>query len=293
MTTEVLGQHVFSEVPTVLGTEVMLNGGGIPVFSSGDTASFPAAGIAGQIYLDITVNRFYRDTGSAWIDLTPLLLLDGTANQINVVDGTNVTASIVSLAPNLIMPGTEGFVPPKGTTAQRAVAPLQGQSRFNTSFGWTEEFNGSNWSPMGRVLQCVTGNIAASSGTTTVPLDNSAPTITEGIQIWTQSFTPLSTSSKIIITFSINTSSSAANNTTIVSVFAGTSNIGSAAARTTTANTAATVSINRVHAPGSIAPITFSARQGCPNAGTVYCNQIGTATLGGTLASNYIITEIQ
>lgn len=293
MTTEVLGQHVFSEVPTVLGTEVMLNGGGIPVFSSGDTASFPAVGIAGQIYLDITVNRFYRDTGSAWIDLTPLLLLDGTANQINVVDGTNVTASIVSLAPNLIMPGTEGFVPPSGTTAQRPIAPLTGESRFNTSFGWNEEFDGANWSPMGRVIQCVTGTIAAASGTTTVPLDNTAPSATEGFQIWSQSFTPLSTTSRIIISFSVHASNSVTNNTPIMSVFAGTTNIGATAGRIPTAATGTSLTIQRVYAPASIAPITFSARLGCPVAGTTYCNQIGTATLGGALVSNYIITEIQ
>ena len=292
MTTEVLGQHVFSEVPTVLGTEVMLNGGGIPVFSSGDTASFPAAGIAGQIYLDITVNRFYRDTGSAWIDLTPLLLLDGTANQINVVDGTNVTASIVSLAPNLIMPGTEGFVPPSGTTAQRPATPVAGQSRFNTSFGWNEEFDGSNWAPMGRVIQCVTGTIAAASGTTAIPLDNTLPLSTEGIQIWTQSFTPLSTSSRIIINFSIHASNSGSNTTPIVCVFDGTTNIGATAGRIPTANTGTVLSINKVYAPGSITPITFSARLGC-QAGTTYCNRIGNTTLGGALVSNYIITEIQ
>jgi hypothetical protein len=51
--------------------------------------------------------------------------------------------------------------------------------------------------------------------------------------------------------------------------------------------------MNKIYAPGNTATITFSARLGNPVPGTSYCNQVGANTLGGTLISNYIITEIE
>jgi hypothetical protein len=44
------------------------------------------------------------------------------------------------------------------------------------------------------------------------------------------------------------------------------------------------------YAPGSTAAITFSARLGSTG-GTWYCNQTSAATLGGSLATEYTITE--
>lgn len=184
---------------------------------------------------------------------------------------------------------------PTGTTAQRPGSPTAGMMRFNTSLKRSEEYNGSTWAPTGGlVLQMVTGTIAAGSGTTTVPLDNTAPTNTEGWQIWTQSFTPISATSRITVEFTITTSHSIATGTNICSVFAGSTNIGCAASRTdSAANTAACISVQVIHTPGSTAAITFSARLGNPTAGTSYCNQIGTTTLGGALVTQYTITEVQ
>ena len=45
--------------------------------------------------------------------------------------------------------GVEAMVPPKGTTGQRPVSPLQGGLRFNTSIGSFEGYNGSAWVPIG------------------------------------------------------------------------------------------------------------------------------------------------
>jgi hypothetical protein len=51
--------------------------------------------------------------------------------------------------------------------------------------------------------------------------------------------------------------------------------------------------INIVYSPGSTAAIVFSARLGGSATSTSYCNQIGTTTLGGSLASTYTIMEIE
>ncbi len=293
MTTEVLGSFSFSETPDVGGQAVMLNAGGVTSISADTTANRPAAGIAGRVFLDTTTNRFYRDDGAAWIDLTAVPLIDGTAGQITVVDGTNITASVVSIADNPVLPGTASFRPPSGTTAQRP-AGVAGDVRFNSTNAQLEKYTGAYWGPLGLVLQQVVGNIPASSGTTTVPLDNTAPTSTEGWQIFTQAFTPISATSRIIIEFGITSSHSANTGTNICSLFAGTTNIGSVAGRTdSVANTAVSLHILRVHTPASTAAITFSARLGNPTNGTSYCNQVGTKTLGGTLASSFIITEVE
>lgn len=291
---EVLGKITFSETPDVNGLNVLLNGGGVASIASDTTANFPSPGTVGRIFLDTTINRFYRDNGTLWDDLTPLPLIDGTANQIVVTDGTNVTPSIVSLADDVTLPGTEGFVPPSGTTAQRAGAPVAGSTRFNSTLNKLETFNGTYWSSSNTVLQVVTGDIASGSGTTTIPLDSTTPTITEGWQIWSASFTPISATSKILIQFDITSSHSAATGTNILCLFAGNTNIAAVAGRTdSVANTATELSISKSYSPGSTAAITFSARLGNPTSGTSYCNRIGSNTLGGVLVSSYIITEVQ
>jgi len=45
--------------------------------------------------------------------------------------------------------GVEAMVPPKGTTAQRPVSPIQGGFRFNTDLGSFEGYSGTAWVPIG------------------------------------------------------------------------------------------------------------------------------------------------
>jgi hypothetical protein len=183
-----------------------------------------------------------------------------------------------------------------GTLAARPAASTAGNIYIDTTSNYIWQDTGAAWVQLstGKVLQVVTGTIIAASGTTTVPLDSTSPTITEGWQIFTQAFTPLSATSTIKIEFTITSSHSAATGTNILSLFAGTTNLASVAGRTdSTANTATVLSINEAYLPGSTAAITFSARLGNPTAGSSICNRVGTNTLGGSLVSTYTITEIQ
>ena len=45
--------------------------------------------------------------------------------------------------------GVEAMVPPKGTSAQRPVSPIQGALRFNTDLGSFEGYSGTAWVPIG------------------------------------------------------------------------------------------------------------------------------------------------
>jgi len=150
-----------------------------------------------------------------------------------------------------------------------------------------------------KVLQVVTGTIGPSSGTTQVPLDNTVPTDTEGFQIWSRSFTPLSASSTIIISFTLTVSHATAGRTFTTSVFAGSTNIGAACVSTAITTSfggavqaANTMSLQVAYAPGSTATITFSARTGTNGSGTAYVNQTSGATMGGSLVTEYTIMEV-
>ncbi len=294
MTTEVLGKLTFSQTPDVNGQDILLNAGGVPAILSGTTAERPAAGTGpvGRIYLDTTVNRFYRDDGAAWIDLTSVPLIDGTVNQIDVVDGTNISPSVVSLADNPVIPGVQGIVIPVGTTAQRAPAPATGSVRYNTTIARQEFFNGTFWTPLGQVLQVVTGSILASTGTTQIPFNATLPTATQGHQIWTQSFTPISATSRISVGVQITAGTTTAARTITMTCLNGTTTVGAASTYAATANVPYVLNLRAIFQPGSTATITISGRLGLSGTGTASCNQVGTATLAGALVSEYTIMEI-
>lgn len=286
MTTEVLGTLSFSTVPNVAGADTILNNGGTPSIRSDITANRPAAGTAGQLFLDTTTKILYRDNGATWDTIGATGSFTGTANQIDV------TGSVLSISADPILPGLAGFTPPSGATTDRPVSPTNGQTRWNTTLGYTELYNGAVWQPQGRVLQVVSGTIAASTAATTIPLDNTVPLITEGTTIWTTSFTPLSASSRIIISFAIGHSNSSATTTNICSLFYGATIIGANFGRAAAANGANSMALSVVHSPASTATVTVQARFGGSTTTTWYCNQTSTATLGGALVSEYTITEI-
>ena len=190
---------------------------------------------------------------------------------------------------------------PTGTTAQRPASPTAGMMRFNTTIGASEVYDGIAWaqgSSGSTLLQCVHGNIPTITGTTQVPFDDSRPTSSEGFQIWTQSFTPKSAQSKIIISFALSLSHASIGRTFTTSVFAGSTNIGSAFASigsTTALGTpqgGVSTAIHNVYIPGSTSTITFSARTGTNGSGTAYVNRNTSNTLNNSAATYYTIMEI-
>lgn len=46
---------------------------------------------------------------------------------------------------SLVVQGTDFLQMPSGTTAQRPASPSTGMQRYNTTLGYTEVYNGSNW----------------------------------------------------------------------------------------------------------------------------------------------------
>lgn len=91
-------------------------------------------GLGNNSTISLATNQvnFDRSGGSTFqLDGVPLISLASIINQV--------------CQPNPVLPGTAGFVPPTGTTAQRSGAPLPGEQRFNTTLVSMEYYTGTIW----------------------------------------------------------------------------------------------------------------------------------------------------
>lgn len=215
--------------------------------------------------------------------------ITGTANQITITNGDGVSGNpTLSIANNAVLPGNASLTIPIGTTAQRDT-PTNGQIRFNTTLGYAEISDNNVYVPLGKIVQCVTGSIAQTTGTTTLPFDGTLPTITEGFEIWTQSITPFYNNSIIFVLYSINVSHdtilTTRNITTVLynGTVAVAYNVGAGGQ-----NTPVPLCVSDSFVSGTTSAITISARVGS-NGGTISVNS--TQTMGG-ITTSYIIMEI-
>jgi hypothetical protein len=153
--------------------------------------------------------------------------------------------------------------------------------------------SGTQWNQLstGHILQQVFGNIPAQTGTAQTTYGNTAPTISQGFQIWSTSFTPISSTSTILIMFALMLDDNTSARQITTTVFGNSALLGSTSSYLTTTGKPIDASIIRTHNPGSTSTITYSARVGAYGSGTVYVNQGATATLGGSAASSFTIFE--
>lgn len=182
-----------------------------------------------------------------------------------------------------------------GTLGARPAASTAGNLYVDTTNNNIWRDTGAVWTSLSRVLQVVTGSIPATTGTAQITTALTAvPVLADGTTAWTTSFTPISASSKLIISFDLTVAHGSSARTIIASVFAGSTNIGSAAVYLATANTPGRIGVYLVYSPGSTAAITFTAKAGATAGGTFAISQVNstTGTLGGAAATEYTIMEI-
>lgn len=218
------------------------------------------------------------------------------------VNGADVltTDTLSANLTNLVVPGTEGFTMPVGTTAQRPATPQVGETRWNTSLAEPEVYSGTTWYPLVRVVQSVSGTIGNTSGTGT-KATATVPLVSEGLQIWTQSFTPMMTGSTITVQYTISAYTATAGRLIYTSVFAGNTCIGTTASWNATAAAAtgaglAQLAMQCIYTSVSTAPITFQARCGnyttAGTPGQLGINQLsGGGTFGASMVTEYRIVE--
>ena len=122
-------------------TLTIVGGANITTAIVGDTLTISASGGGADQNLWETITA---DTGSTTANITTdtLNILGATSEIITSVVSDTMS---ISLADNVIMPGTESATIPIGTTAQRPVAPVAGMMRYNTTLGCVEIYDGE-WS---------------------------------------------------------------------------------------------------------------------------------------------------
>ncbi len=182
-----------------------------------------------------------------------------------------------------------------GTTPPAFGTP--GRLFFDTSANILWRDTGVAWvresSPF---IQMVTGSIAAASGTTLLPYDNTTPLSTEGNSGWSQSFTPLSATSNILImTNSFFATNSNADIYTSGALFNGTTCFAAQLIGfTTSTGHGFNFSMMGGQPSGSTTARTYSFRYGPNAAATVYLGQGSTGQAfglaGGT--GRFYIMEI-
>lgn len=118
-TTTVLGSYSFTDTPDVNGSSVMLNAGGTPSIQSGTLAARPAFGNAGAIYITSDTNVIYRDSGTAWVAVSPPSV--ASFNHGTVVYQTGTTLIPADNTTPLITEGTQLFsvtITPQSTASK-------------------------------------------------------------------------------------------------------------------------------------------------------------------------------
>ena len=159
-------------------------------------------------------------------------------------------------------------------------------------------YDGSTgWKHAGAVVQVVnTSNSAVSSGTTSMPYDDTVPQNTEGFEVMTRSIAPTATGNKLKIEVVVN--ASGAGNTQITAALFQDSTASALAAATKsigTANRGEQIVFTHYMDAGTTSATTFKVRIGTN--GTSNCTFNGessssTRRLGNVMASSITITEI-
>ncbi len=133
------------------------------------------------------------------------------------------------------------------------------------------------------------GSVAVQTGTSLIPISSSAPTSTQGTQIWSATITPTALGSTMEIDFSGVFDSSASGTWVTVAIFKGTTLLGFATAECD--NFTECFRLLLYDPVTSLTAITYSCRIGISTNGTWYLGRPASQSMGGVNPSNWSIIE--
>lgn len=203
-------------------------------------------------------------------------------------------ASISTIGGTVTFDATGGVALPSGSTAQRPNSPAAGMTRFNTTAGVGECWNGSRWvasTPV--VVQMWSVEIGQSSfANSIIPWDSTTPRSTEGTEYATITITTTTATSKIYGRFNAFFDTSTSNRNIIMAAFRGTTCIDSSVANAGTAGRPVSSSISFIDTPGSIGTFIYKINIGVNASTTIYVNRSSTVTMGGSSTSQFVVQEV-
>lgn len=287
---------------SVTGLEILYGGTG---YSSGTNLLVVASDIPftiklnGALTSNVTISLKY---GTLLSESNDIFIVNNTTGAFTVTvkvgDATNTpTGTGVVIYRN--SPGGT-FVQTDGATD---VWPI-GVSAFNGRYGnvtltSSDVTTALTYVPvprtagLGTVLQTISANVAASSGTTTVVLDNTTPTITTGTEVASLIITPTAATSKIKFNGSFVVDQTNNGRAVIAFFFRNSVCIGTTSAWIQTSGNPTNLSFQFVDSPATTATTTYSIRV-ASTANTWYVSQSSAgARFGGTYALNTVaLTEL-
>ena len=134
---------------------------------------------------------------------------------------------------------------------------------------------------------------SSATGTTTIPLDNTIPTNTEGTEFVSAAVTPNKTNNRMFVDAMILCSSNTADRTIIVAMFSGSSCRAVNAVYVASANKLVTIPIWFTETVEGTSEVTYSLRAGLDAAGTIQVNNNGAQVFNGQAGSYLRVLELQ
>jgi hypothetical protein len=156
-------------------------------------------------------------------------------------------------------------------------------------------FMPQNTNGMVRILSSYTGQTGAVSGTSKIPADNTAPLVTEGTQLWSQTVVPATENSKFMINQVFMLGCSTNNRQITVSVFRNSTCIYVTSLNLATGGRTGSLNIHTIDLPNTTEQVVYSLRVGVNANATWYVNtgSATTYTFGGVAnASDWSILEL-
>jgi hypothetical protein len=169
------GLQVKTSSTAITGRSIASSGAGLSV-SNGD-------GVSGNptVALDGLPASLANLSGSGMVavisgtGLSPRTIT-GTTNQVNLANGDGQSGNpTISIADNVVLPGTGAMAVPTGTTGQQPVG-FGGQFRYNTTTARFQGFQSGNWNNFGLGDGTVT-SVSGTSNQITVANSSTTPQI--------------------------------------------------------------------------------------------------------------------
>ena len=138
------GFQVKTSSTVLTSRSIAVSGAGLSIADGSGVSGDPTVSLSGQVlnFANASFNGLVvLSTGGG----VTSAVITGTANQIDVANGTGVSGNpTLSISNNPVVPGTGGMILPIGTTGQRG-SSIDGNLRYNTTTATFEGYANGAW----------------------------------------------------------------------------------------------------------------------------------------------------